>query len=42
MKFMPLKCTVGEGHKNRKKADTFLHEQTFHNRKTMSYSIGFI
>ena len=38
MKIMPLKCTGGEGHQN-KKADTFLHVQTLHNRKAMSYSL---
>ena len=25
MKIMSLKCTRGEGHKNEKKAETFLH-----------------
>ena len=41
MKIMNLKCTGGEGHKNKKKVDTFLPVQTLDNRKMMSYSTGF-
>ena len=39
---MPLKCTGGKGHRNKKKADMFLHVnlKTLHNRKTMSYTIA--
>ena len=42
MKIIPLKSTGEEGHKNKKKTDTFLHVQTLHNRKTMSHSLGFV
>ena len=30
---MPLKCMGKEDHKDKKKADAFLHVQTLHNRK---------
>ena len=31
---MPLKCTEGEGRKNKRKADKFLDVQSLHNRKS--------
>ena len=39
---MPLKSKRGEGHENKKKADTFLMYRRCTTEKMMSYSIGFI